>query len=241
MRLQKYLAEAGVASRRKCEEYIQAGRVSVNGSIVTELGTKVQEGDTVCFDGKPLKLEKKVCILFYKPSQVMCTNSDPQGRPTVLDYFKHLGLRLFTVGRLDYDTEGLILVTNDGELANQLAHPRHEVKKTYYVVCRGKLSREALQRLREGVEIDGKRTAPAKVKVISSNEKNTRLHITLHEGRNRQVRKMCYAVGHDVSFLRRESVGGLDLSGLRPGEWRYLTPGEIQALVASSRPEKRIS
>lgn len=239
MRLQKYLAEAGVASRRKCEEYIQAGRVTVNGNVVTELGTKVEEGDEVCFDGKPLKIEKKVCILFYKPSQVMCTSSDPQGRPTVLDYFKELGLRLYTVGRLDYDTEGLILVTNDGELANSLAHPSHEVEKTYYVVCRGKLGKEAIQKLREGVEIDGKRTAPAKVKIVSSNERNTRMYITIHEGRNRQVRKMCYAVGHDVTFLRRESEGGLNLEGLNPGEWRYLTQQEIHALLSSARTGKR--
>lgn len=224
-----------MASRRKSEEYIQAGRVSVNGLVVTELGTKVEEGDEVLVDGKPLKLEKKVCILFYKPSQVMCTSSDPQGRPTALDYFKDLGLRLYTVGRLDYDTEGLLLVTNDGELANRLTHPSHEVEKTYYVVCRGKLDREALQRLREGVEIDKKPTAPAKVKVVSSNEQNTRMYITIHEGRNRQVRKMCYAVGYDVTFLRRESEGGLNLDGLRPGEWRYLTPRETQALLASSR------
>ncbi len=164
----------------------------------------------------------------------MCTSSDPQGRPTALDYFKDLGLRLYTVGRLDYDTEGLLLVTNDGELANRLTHPSHEVEKTYYVVCRGKLDREALQRLREGVEIDKKPTVPAKVKVVSSNEQNTRMYITIHEGRNRQVRKMCYAVGYDVTFLRRESEGGLNLDGLRPGEWRYLTP-ETQALLASSR------
>jgi len=235
MRLQKYLAEAGVASRRKCEEYILAGRVTVNGKVVTELGTKVQEGDEVCFDGKPLKLEKKVCILFYKPSRVMCTSSDPQGRPTVLDYFKHLDLRLYTVGRLDYDTEGLILVTNDGELANALTHPSHEVEKTYYVVCRGKLSRQAVQKLREGVEIDGRRTTPAKVKVISSNENSTRMYITIHEGRNRQVRKMCQAVGHEVTFLRRESEGGLTLDGLRPGEWRYLTAQEIHALLPSGK------
>lgn len=223
-----------MASRRKSEEYIQAGRVSVNGLVVTELGTKVEEGDDVLVDGKPLKPEKKVCILFYKPSQVMCTSSDPQGRPTVLDYFKELGLRLYTVGRLDYDTEGLLLVTNDGELANRLAHPSHEVPKTYYVVCRGKLEREALQRLREGVEIDKKPTAPAKVKVVSSNEGNTRMYITIHEGRNRQIRKMCYAVGHDVTFLRRESEGGLNLDGLRPGEWRYLSPRETEALLVSS-------
>ena len=201
--------------------------------MITELGTKVEAGDKILVDGKPLTPEEKVCIIFYKPSQVMCTSEDPQGRPTVLDYFKGLELRLYTVGRLDYDTEGLLLVTNDGELANKLTHPRNKIEKTYYVVCRGKLEKEELRKLREGVEIDGKLTAPARVKVISSDKQNTRLYITIHEGRNRQIRKMCYAVGHDVTFLRRESEGGLNLEGMRPGNWRYLTSLEIDNLLAT--------
>ena len=230
MRLQKYLAQAGVASRRKSEEYIQAGRVSVNGEIVTELGTKVQPGDRVCFDGKQVEFEPTVCILFYKPSQVMCTSDDPQGRPIVNDYFSRLNLRLYTVGRLDYDTEGLLLVTNDGELANLLTHPSHEIEKTYYVVCRNRLSREEAARLRRGVMVDGRPTAPAKVRVLRAGEDNTRLMITIHEGRNRQVRKMLYAVGHDVTFLRREQLGNLTLEGLEPGQWRFLAEEEIAEL-----------
>ncbi len=230
MRLQKYLAQAGVASRRKSEEYIQAGRVSVNGAVVTELGTKVEAGDTVCFDGKKVEFEPTVCILFYKPSQVMCTSDDPQGRPIVNDYFRELPLRLYTVGRLDYDTEGLLLVTNDGELANLLTHPSHEIEKTYYVVCRNQLTHEETARLRSGVLVDGRPTAPAKVRVLRAGRDNTRLMMTIHEGRNRQVRKMLYAVGHDVTFLRREQLGHLTLEGLEPGQWRYLTEAETEEL-----------
>lgn len=232
MRLQKYLAHAGVASRRKSEEYIRDGRVAVNGAVVTEMGVEVQEGDRVTFDGAEVTFEQQVCILFYKPSQVMCTSDDPQGRPIVNDYFRSLGLRLYTVGRLDYDTEGLLLVTNDGEIANLLTHPSHEIEKTYFVVCRGKLTREETTRLREGVEIDGRKTAPAKVKILRAGEDNTRLLITIHEGRNRQIRKMMYAVGHDVTFLRRERVGNLTLEGLQPGQWRYLSTSELKELTA---------
>ena len=230
MRLQKYLAQCGVASRRKSEEYIAAGRVAVNGVTVTEMGVTVEEGDAVTVDGRPVEREKTVCILFYKPSQVMCTSSDPQGRPIVADYFKKLGLRLYTVGRLDYDTEGLLIVTNDGELANALTHPRHQIEKTYYVVCRDKMTREQTAALRNGVEVDGKLTLPAKVKVLRSDSHNTRLFITIREGRNRQVRKMCYAVGHDVTFLRREQVGFLTLEGLEPGGYRYLDSAEVARL-----------
>jgi len=238
MRLQKYLAQCGVASRRKADEYIADGRVKVNGAVVTEMGVTVEPGDQVTFDGKPVTFEETVCILFYKPSQVMCTSSDPQGRPIVADYFKKLGLRLYTVGRLDYDTEGLLIVTNDGELANALTHPSHRVEKTYYVVCRGKVGREQVNALRNGVEIDGRRTYPAKVKVLHSDERNTRMHITISEGRNRQVRKMCYAVGHDGTFLRRERVGELNLEGLTPGQWRYLTPAEVDRLKLTAQRQK---
>ncbi len=235
MRLQKYLAQAGVASRRKSEEYIKQGRVRLNGAVVTEMGLEVGPEDCVLFDGKPVAFEQKQTFLFYKPSQVMCTSSDPQGRPVVLDYFRSLGLRLYTVGRLDYDTEGLILVTNDGELANLLTHPSHEVEKTYFVVCRGRVGHEAVVRLRQGVEIDGKKTHPARVKVLASNDSNTKLLIAIHEGRNRQIRKMIYAVGHDVTFLRREKLGGLTLEGLQPGQWRELAEHELKELCAQAR------
>ena len=240
MRLQKYLAHAGVASRRKCEELIAAGRVSINGATVTEQGIQVDvQNDEIRFDGELIRFEQTVCYLFYKPYQVMCTSSDPQGRAIVSDYFKEVPLRLYTVGRLDYDTEGLLLVTNDGELANQLTHPSHEIEKSYFVVCRGRLTREEAARLREGVMVDGRPTARAKVRIIQSGEANTRLYITIHEGRNRQVRKMLYAVGHDVTFLRRERLGDITLEGLQPGEWRPLTREELQSLHAAGRKGDR--
>ena len=169
----------------------------------------------------------------------MYKRQDPQGRAIVSDYFKEVPLRLYTVGRLDYDTEGLLLVTNDGELANQLTHPSHEIEKSYFVVCRGRLTREEAARLREGVMVDGRPTARAKVRIIQSGEANTRLYITIHEGRNRQVRKMLYAVGHDVTFLRRERLGDITLEGLQPGEWRPLTREELQSLHAAGRKGDR--
>jgi 23S rRNA pseudouridine2605 synthase len=231
VRLQKYMAEAGVASRRKCEELIMEGRVQVNGAVVTQLGTTVEPGrDIVVFNGKKLNFEPKKYILFNKPPHVMCTSDDPQGRQTVQDYFKDLGLRLYTVGRLDYDTEGLLIVTNDGEFANALAHPRHNIDKTYYVVCRGAVSPQELITLRTGVRLEDGMTAPAKVRVIKNTPQTSQLLISIHEGRNRQVRRMFAALDHEVTFLRRENVGPLGLEGVAPGKWRELSEGEVQLL-----------
>lgn len=232
MRLQKYLASAGVGSRRKCEEYIVDGRVKVNGKVEFTLGTQVDPAmDEVRFDGHALDFQPKVYILFYKPPHVMCTSSDPEGRETVLDYFKDIKVRIYTVGRLDYDTEGLIILTNDGELANTLTHPRHEVLKQYYAICRGDISRESLDMLRQGVELDGKKTAPSKIKVLKKGETDTHLLVEIREGKNRQVRRMFEAVDHEVVFLRREQIGTLMIGTLKAGQWRHLTEEEVAAIM----------
>lgn len=231
MRLQQFLARAGIASRRRSEELILAGRVSVNGNIVTELGCKVDpDNDQVFFDGKEVSRETYRYICFYKPPHVVASSKDPQGRKTVQDYMRGVPARLFNVGRLDYDSEGLLLMTNDGDMANALMHPRYEVKKTYYVVCRGHLDDHKQALLRKGVELDGRRTAKAELEILEEMRSTTRLRITIHEGRNRQVRRMFEAVGHEVTFLRREAFGNLNLDGLSPGKWRYIEGAELAEL-----------
>lgn len=234
MRLQKFLAEAGVASRRSSELIIKDGRVAVNGIVVTEMGVKIDPlRDVITVDGKYQKFQPKVYILFYKPPHVMCTSSDPEGRETVLDYFKDINIRLYTVGRLDYDSEGLIIVTNDGELANRLTHPSHEIKKTYYCICRGAVDEETLEKLRSGVELDGKKTAPARIKTLKAGENDTTLLIEIGEGRNRQIRRMFEEAGFEVVFLRRDKIGSLTTEGLKAGQWRYLTDEELKQLCAA--------
>ncbi|MCL2672141.1 MAG: rRNA pseudouridine synthase [Clostridiales bacterium] len=232
MRLQKYLAAAGVASRRACEKLIENGRVTVNG-IVARLGMSVEEGDAVCLDGSPLLLEeKKVVIMLYKPRGVVCTTTDPQGRPTVLDYVKDVPARLYNVGRLDLYSEGLILLTNDGEFANRMTHPKYGMRKTYYAVCDGILTQEEIHALEQGVDLEDGLTAPAKVlrprRTVSG---HTAFSIVLSEGRNRQIRRMLEAVGHKTLRLKREAVGALTLGSLEPGQWRYLTQAEIDGLI----------
>lgn len=228
MRLQKYLASCGVASRRKCETYILEGKVSVNGTIVNTLGTSVEENDEVCFNGKKLKLtEDYVYYMLNKPIGYVTTVQDEKDRPTVLDIMKKVDTRIFPVGRLDYNTSGLLLLTNDGALTYGLTHPKHHVNKTYEVKVRGQLNKVAVERLQNGVVIDGRKTFPAKVKVLKTNDKTTRLTITIHEGRNRQIRKMCEAVGHQVLELTRISMGTIELGNLPVGAYRLLTPEEI--------------
>jgi 23S rRNA pseudouridine2605 synthase len=231
MRLQKYLAHCGVAARRKCEEMIAAGRVAVNGTVITEMGTQVEAGDAVTVDGKPVSEEtRKVYILYHKPIGEVSTASDPEGRPTVLDKFRDFPVRLYPVGRLDYDSEGLLLLTNDGELAQRMMHPRHEVDKTYLARVGGDVGMDTVQALRRGVAIDGRRTAPADVRVIRRTEVETVLLLAIHEGRNRQVRKMFEAEGYTVLMLRRVRFGPLQLGELARGEWRELTEAEIEAV-----------
>lgn len=230
MRLQKYMADCGVASRRASEQLILEGRVTVNGMTVTELGTKVEEGDKVQFDGVTITPQKKkVYIMLYKPDKVMSTASDPEGRTTVLDLVDEK-VRLYPVGRLDYHTEGLILLVNDGDAAYHLTHPKFEIEKEYLAVIQGEISREEVLKLQAGVVIDGEKTAEAKVRVTEITDHTTSLSVIIHEGRNRQVRKMFEAINKKVIHLTRVRHGELMLSGLKPGQWRHLTDKEIEYL-----------
>lgn len=238
-RLQKVMAHCGVASRRKSEELIQAGRVTVNGKKVTELGVKVSQSDKVEVDGVPIYQEQPVYYLFYKPKNVISAVSDDKDRPVVTDYFPGIPERIFPVGRLDYDTSGLLLMTNDGEFANLLTHPKHEIDKVYVAKVKGIASKEVLKPLRNGVKIEGRKTAPARFKVISTDiRKGTSVvELIIHEGRNHQVKNMLAAVGLPVMKLKREKVGTLDLIGLNPGDYRELTKKEVSQLYVLANKE----
>ncbi len=232
-RLQKILAAAGVASRREAEKLITAGKVKVNGKVVTELGSKFDAARCrITVEGNPVKAEKKVYYLFYKPRGVVTTMSDPQGRRTVADYMKDMPERVFPVGRLDYNTEGLLLLTNDGDLAQKLMHPSHEVNKTYVVKVPGIVPDEKFDMLRMGVKLEDGMTAPAVVNLLTyDHEKNiTLFNITIHEGRNRQVRRMCDFIGFPVRELKRTKMGTLTLAGLGRGKYRELTEKELAEL-----------
>lgn len=233
MRLQKYLAECGVASRRKCEQYILDGKVKVNGNIVTELGTKVNKNDIVEFQNKKVKIQdEKIYILLNKPIGYVTTVKDQFKRDTVLDLVK-VNKRIVPVGRLDMYTSGALILTNDGDFVNILTHPKHEIKKTYNVTVAGKVLTEEVELLKKGVEIDNEYiTKPAKVKTLKiDEEKNiSRIQITIHEGKNRQVRKMCEAIGKKVIALHRSKIGNIDVKNLKLGTWRYLTKKEIMDL-----------
>lgn len=234
MRLQKYMAEAGIASRRKCEELIQAGRVKVNGQVAI-LGACVEPlQDLVEVDGEPLgKIQQKVTVILNKPRGVMCTAQDPQGRPTVGDYVKDLPVRVYNAGRLDYDSEGLLVMTNDGELAYKLTHPRFCMDKTYAAICDGLLTKAQIAALEQGVQLEDGPTHPAKVReVFKLRNGNTAFNITIHEGRNRQVRRMLEAVGHETLALKRVALGPLRLGDLPSGTYRSLTAQEWDELHA---------
>ena len=221
IRLQKLLAMAGVASRRKAEALILEGNVYVNGNAVTELGAKASQYDDITVDGKKIIFEEKKYVMLHKPTGIICSAKDNFGRTTVLDLVPS-DVRLFSVGRLDYDTSGLLLLTNDGEWANKLMHPSNNVKKTYVAKLNCLPSHEDLKKFRDGLYIEGKKTAPSEIEIISKNTAK----ITLHEGRNRQVRKMCEAIGIEVISLKRISIGNLHLGELLLGKWRYLTDAE---------------
>lgn len=213
-----------MGSRRAVEDVIRAGRVTVNGAVA-DLATRVEEGDDVRVDGKPVRPEAVVAVLLNKPRGVVTTASDPQGRPTVTGLVE-VGARLFPVGRLDRDTTGVLILTNDGALADHLMHPRHRVAKTYRARIQGEPGEADLDRLRAGVELDDGPTAPAEVHYRGSSV----IEITIHEGRNRQVRRMCAAIGHPVIHLHRTAYAGLTAGRLDPGEWRQLTAAEIAEL-----------
>ena len=231
-RVQKIISQAGVCSRRHAEALITEGRISINGTVVTELGTKADpDRDQILLDGKPLRPEsRKIYLLLNKPVGYVTTLHDPQGRPIVTELLKDFEERLFPVGRLDYNTEGLLLLTNDGDWANRLAHPRHKVEKEYQVRVRGSVRPAQLQRLAAGVELSEGKTAPARVELVRQSEKNSWVAITIHEGRYRQVRRMCQEVGLDVVRLRRIRYGSVSLGDLQPGKWRLLTAGEVRSL-----------
>jgi pseudouridine synthase len=232
VRLQKYLAECGVASRRASEALISAGRVSVNGVTAT-LGQSVDPAvDRVAVDGREPGADEKVYLVLNKPRNVVTTAKDTHGRRTVLDCVHSTDTRLFPVGRLDFDTEGVLLLTNDGELAFRLIHPKFGIEKEYLAWVRGKMDATAARRLEEGVELEDGPTAPAKVSVLESRTGNSLVKLVIHEGRKREVKRMCDAVGHPVQSLRRITFADIEVNGMRPGEWRNLTAKEVAGLKA---------
>ena len=233
-RLQKVIAHAGIASRRKAEQLIVEGKVKVNGKVVTELGVKVSPQDRIEVDGIPLEREEPVYYLLYKPRGVISSVKDEKGRKVVTDFFKHVNKRIYPIGRLDYDTSGLLLLTNDGDFANLLMHPRYEIEKVYIAKVKGIPAREKVKRLEKGVALEDGVTAPAKAKVLSIDKRKQTaiVELRIHEGRNRQVRRMFEAIGHPVLKLKRERYAFLDLKGLNPGDYRELSPHEVKQLRA---------
>ncbi len=233
-RLQKYLAECGVASRRKCEEYILQGKVKVNNKIITELGTKINpEKDKVTFEGKEVKKEnKKVYILLNKPIGYVTTAEEQFGRDKVLDLVK-VKERIVPVGRLDMYTSGALILTNDGEFVYKVTHPKHEITKTYTVTIHGIITKQEVEQLSNGVKIDDYITKPAKVKILKTDEEKniSRIEIIIHEGKNRQVRKMCEAIGKKVIALHRSKIGNIGVKDLKLGQWRYLKENEVKQLI----------
>ena len=239
VRLSRYLAQAGVASRRGSETVILAGRVKVNGAVIRELGTKVQPGDRVELDGKNVHAQQREILALHKPAGIVSTMRDPQGRRTVADLLRELrgpsASRLVPVGRLDYDTSGVMLVTNDGDLAYALTHPRFGVEKIYRATVRGRLEPDAVRRLQDGILLEGRRTSPARLRVVAVQANRSVVDLTLHEGRYRQVRRMFEAMGHAVVSLQRLRFGPVKLGALRPGRLRELSPAERKALDALLR------
>ncbi|MEW6324102.1 MAG: pseudouridine synthase [Nitrospirota bacterium] len=244
VRLQKLIAQAGITSRRKAEALITGGAVTVNGRVVTELGSKADpDRDHIKVEGKLLRLHPPtVCLMLNKPREFITSLKDPEGRPTVMELIRGVKGRLYPIGRLDYHTEGLLLLTNDGELAHLLMHPRHGVSKRYEVKIKGQLDDDEIQRLARGVRLEDGTTAPCTIKKMGKADKNSWLEVTLHEGRYRQVRRMFEAAGHFVLKLRRVGYGGLALGDLPVGRWRRLTPAEIDTLrrrAAGAPPRHR--
>lgn len=243
VRLQKYLASCGVASRRGSEEIIKSGRVKVNGETITEMGVQIDgDSDLVTVDDSVVRPENKmVYIMLNKPVGFVTTVSDDKGRDTVMDLVSDIPIRIYPVGRLDYDTEGLLLMTNDGELTYKLTHPKNNIEKTYVAEVTGNISMDTLLKLRRGVVVDGVKTSPAKVEVIGATQLGTKLEITIHEGRNRQVRKMFEAVGCIVKRLKRTKEAGLVLGHIPLGRWRKLSESEVNMLkkIGTGRKSSR--
>ena len=234
IRLQKYLADAGIASRRKAEELIKQGKVHVNGKIVNELGTKVTPNvDEIRYEGKKVEIEEKyIYILLNKPIGYVTTVKDQFNRDSVMDLVK-IRKRLVPVGRLDMYTSGALILTNDGEFVYKVTHPKHEITKTYTVTVKGIIKNEEVEQLRKGVKIDDYTTRPAKVKILKTDEEKdiSRLEITIHEGKNRQVRRMCESVGRRVIALHRSKIGNIGVKDIELGKWRYLKDFEVKTLI----------
>ncbi|WP_027636029.1 pseudouridine synthase [Clostridium butyricum] len=234
-RLQKYMASCGIASRRKCEELILLGKVKVNGNIIEELGFKVNPlKDIVEYDGRVItKEEKKVYIMLNKPEDVITSVKDEKDRKTVIDIVK-VNERIFPIGRLDYDSSGLILLTNDGELYNKIIHPRVELDKKYVAVVKGEVSLDDKEKFESGIDIGGYITAPAKLKMLEYSHRKdlSTIEVCIHEGKNRQIRKMCSAMNHEVISLKRVSIGNIRLGQLKKGEYRYLNDEEMKYLMS---------
>lgn len=240
-RLQKVIAHAGIASRRKAEEYILAGRVKVNGQVVQQLGTQVSEKDQIEVDNVPIYQEEPVYYLFYKPRGVISAVSDDKDRKVVTDYFPNVTKRIYPVGRLDYDTSGLLLLTNDGNFSQKLTHPKYEVDKVYVAKVKGKAENKQLLPLTRGIRYEGVKMAPAKFNILSNDAKSQTsiIELTIHEGKNHQVKNMLQAVGFPVQKLKREKYGQLTLTGLRPGEYRELNKKEVSQLLELAKQTKR--
>lgn len=230
MRLAKYLANAGIASRRKAETLIADGRVKVNGEQITEQGYKIKPGDKVEFDGTTIQSEAKIYILLNKPAGYLSTVQDPYGRPTVRELLDGIAERVYPVGRLDLDTEGLLLLTNDGEFSNKMIHPRYQIGKKYQAWVEGRVENHSLKQLEQGVNLDDGPTCPAEVRVLQRKADMTLLELSIHEGRKRQVKRMCQAVGHKVIKLKRTSFAFLTLQGIELGKYRFLTASEVERL-----------
>lgn len=239
-RLQKAIAEAGVTSRRKAEQFILAGKVKVNGKVIQELGYKVDEKDRIEVEGVPITKEKKVYFLLNKPREMISSVSDEKHRKTVVDLIP-CKERIYPVGRLDYDTTGVLLLTNDGEFANILMHPSKEVEKVYIAKIKGILKGEAIKELKQGVLVDGQKVKAERVKVrkIDPKKNTSMVEISIHEGKNHQVKKMFESVGYEVLKLKRERISFFDLTGLKSGEYRPLTPKEIAKVFALKKKEKK--
>ncbi|MFQ6759192.1 MAG: rRNA pseudouridine synthase [Deltaproteobacteria bacterium] len=233
-RLQKILAKAGLASRRNAEELIRQGKVTVDGKVVTEMGCKVDPStQVIAFEGRTVSLEEeKIYLLLNKPRGYVTTLHDPQGRPIVSSLLTGITSRVFPVGRLDFDTEGALILTNDGDFAERILHPRFEIKRTYQAEVRGLPTPEKIRLLEEGVELEGKKTWPATVRIVAKTATTTTLEITIHEGRKRQVRLMCQAIGHRVFALKRIAYGGLRLDALPIGKYRRLTPADLAQIFS---------
>lgn len=233
-RLQKILARAGVASRRQAEELIRQGKVAIDGRVVTDMGIRIDAtAHKITVNGVQISSpEQQVYFLLNKPAGYVTTVRDPQGRPTVIDLFQDIHQRLFPVGRLDLDTEGALLMTNDGDLANRILHPRHEVTKTYIVEVSGSPSQKEISRLEKGIMVEGKKTWPALIKFISAQKKSSKFQITIHEGRKRQIKKMFEAIGFPVLHLKRIAYGKLQLGNLKTGQYRALSEKDLRQIFS---------